>query len=1141
MYLAGISSTDNSEKYKNYLNSAIKYMAKSLVAEIKRLHPDIDEATIDYNDPKWKPIVEKLAYKPTVMGNLAESLGLGDKVLTEEMWNDLFNGWVHESVLPQDSHLRAYLRETPKGLMLPLSNNPGKFDEKGEYVFDGQRRPTNECLFTMGKGLSIWLIAKEMETPGTLKTVQDMHNQVMKEFVIPEMEKHSRIRTMDSGVLTENDAYEICVASFMHIETRGLEPHIHFHDQIVNTAMSRDGRLYSLHTDHIYANKAHYDALYMSAMKRKMEEKFNIEFERIFIKKDATNENLADEEKSVSSYDVAKSIVPEEMIEHYATRSKEILEGLEREGIMNTPAARDLEQKNSREEKSEKSPSELIEIWREEFKNLGYSATNLVGRVLPKKMNYIPITDRQLCKNFQRKHHEQNRARLEAGLTIKSELLVSDSETDANTALRRRISKIRYKLDKKIEDSLSNTFSAKIGKVDFRLQQFKAHVVKQALNTCSYETSWAEAERIAEEQCLLHIPKDRYDYFKPLLEGAPLSAADQKRMNFEFEKEARFITKDVVHMSDYIARSCTERVGEDRWLVDKDFVNKKIREYEKEKGFLLSADQAADVRAAFSEKGSVISTAGMAGAGKSTASEVKVRIWEAMGYSVFGTSIANTATKGLAKSAGMKKGQFHNSAKLLTLLDEGKVKWNDKTVLIFDEAGMADLQTLYRIIKHANDAGAKINFVGEKEQLQPIGPANGFKFLNENFVTMPLTTINRQKKDEMKENVKLWQSGQAKEAIEQLYDWGYVKTPKTNAEAFELVAQLYVDNPKPAYEKIIMSALNSDNDKINSLIKKKLQERGELDSNAQQNSIKCVDGVVREFSQGDRITFFKNVKADDGFKDSIDNSDTGTIKFVRRNRNGAPDLVCIELDSMDPGGKARQLRYINVSRKDAPFRHGWSGTVHKAQGQSKQSSYKVVSHAGHDAFSEYVSASRHKDDYTLIMSEEFKDKALKKLRDKEPSEKQTAKMKWLEKEHGVSVPDGAWETYGEARFFLKDHHDKQMPGANMKTHPLDDFSEIIESFGRQDFKKNVSDYVEIKNGYEILKAMQKERKEDIERFRLIRGSLVPVKLEEAAIAKKAKKAREAEKIAQAERTDKSVVEVAKKKSSKKKKGLTLSL
>lgn len=136
--------------------------------------------------------------------------------------------------------------------------------------------------------------------------------------------------------------------------------------------------------------------------------------------------------------------------------------------------------------------------------------------------------------------------------------------------------------------------------------------------------------------------------------------------------------------------------------------------YEKEKGFLLSSDQVEDIRTFFTQPGAVVSTAGMAGTGKSTAAEIKVRVLIRMGFEVWGTSVSSEATKGLAKSAHIDAKHCHNSAKLLALLDAGKVKLHDKSVVIFDEAGMADIFTFDRLLAHAHAAGAKVNFMGEK-------------------------------------------------------------------------------------------------------------------------------------------------------------------------------------------------------------------------------------------------------------------------------------------------------------------------------------------------------------------------------------------------------------------------------------------
>lgn len=1093
--LAGIKATNNGEGYKNYLNSAIKYMATSLVAEIKKLHPDIDVSKIDYNDPQWKPIIAKLPYKATVIGSLATSLGLDDKLMTEALWEDIFSGWLPVDVLPPSSHLRAYAKETPKGMMIQLSNNPGKFDKDNNYIFDGQRRPTNEALFTLGKGLSIWLVAKEIEEPGALNMVQEMHNEVMREFILPEMEKHARIRTREEDELTEMNAYELAVVSIMHIETRSLQPHIHFHDQILNTAMSKDGRLYALHTDTIYEHKANYDAIYMSRMKEKMESRFKIEFDAVLLKKDEENEFLSEEEKCVASFDISKKIVPDSMIDYYSDRIKEIEKSLKEKGIANTANAREVEQKSTRDDKSELSPSELMAMWKVQFEELGYSAKHLTERE-QKKTNYIEISDRRVSEMFLRRDHNQKLERKIGGMTLARERLFTDNNIDGeilSSLLHRKEKKKKPKFESAFfDDGALTSFANKTGVVEFKIQQFKAHVVKQALKSCRADVAWEIADRIANEQCVIHIPKERYDYFQPYFDGLVTDPKQIKKMGMEFEREARFITKDMLKMDEYISKTCTARSNEAQWIVSLDIVYEEIRKYEKEKGFLISPDQAEDVKAAFTEKGSVVCTDGKAGTGKSTAAEIKVRIMERMGFNVWGTSIANTATKGLAASAGMKLGQYENVTKLLKLLDEGKIVWNEKTILVFDEAGMASLDQLYKIIKHANNAGAKINFIGEAVQLQPIGAANGFKYLKENFVSRPLTTINRQKSERMKANVNLWQQGHAEAATKDLYESGHVLLPKTNKDAFELVAKLYVENERPETEKIIMSALNSDNDQINNLIKELLQKTGKLDAQAEQIKVMCSDGVEREYGEGDRIAFFKNTKADDGIKRQIDNSDTGKIKSLRRNHQGNVTVVVLEMDTLDKDGN-KEVRYVDISKRRAQFRHGWSGTIHKAQGASKSSAYQVVSHADHNAFNQYVAASRHKFDYTLIMSEEFKDASIKKLRNMPMNEKQNEKLEWLRKDKNIDIPDYAYENYGNAKGVLDKYIDVQMPGADNTTHVLDDYADIIKAFSAQKFKKNVSDFVHITDGAKMLRDLERERIADMEMFRETRDTIKALK------------------------------------------------
>ena len=109
---------------------------------------------------------------------------------------------------------------------------------------------------------------------------------------------------------------------------------------------------------------------------------------------------------------------------------------------------------------------------------------------------------------------------------------------------------------------------------------------------------------------------------------------------------------------------------------------------------------------------------------------------------------------------------------------------------------------------------------------------------------------------------------------------GLVIEEATNKAAWEKVATLFVEDDRPETEKIIMADTNADNDEINKLIKKKLQERGFLDPEAAQVKIKCADGVEREFGIGDRITFFR--KSTTANREKLNNSQTGRVHSFRK-------------------------------------------------------------------------------------------------------------------------------------------------------------------------------------------------------------------------------------------------------------------
>jgi conjugative relaxase-like TrwC/TraI family protein len=111
---------------------------------------------------------------------------------------------------------------------------------------------------------------------------------------------------------------------------------------------------------------------------------------------------------------------------------------------------------------------------------------------------------------------------------------------------------------------------------------------------------------------------------------------------------------------------------------------------------------------------------GVAGAGKTTAIDVVRAGFEAAGYRVIGTSISGQATRTLGAEAQIAESR--TTASLLWRLDHGQLALNARSVIVADEAGLADDPSVLRLLAAAETAGAKVVMVGDHRQLGAVGP-----------------------------------------------------------------------------------------------------------------------------------------------------------------------------------------------------------------------------------------------------------------------------------------------------------------------------------------------------------------------------------------------------------------------------------
>ena len=184
----------------------------------------------------------------------------------------------------------------------------------------------------------------------------------------------------------------------------------------------------------------------------------------------------------------------------------------------------------------------------------------------------------------------------------------------------------------------------------------------------------------------------------------------------------------------------------------------------------LDAGQVGAIQNALTGTGDIRAITGVAGAGKSTTLKVVKAGLERAGYQPTGLALSGVAKEELAEATGMpcrtiasflhqtektttdrlKDGVTH-VAKQLIRAAQGKSTYHKtsavlhkKSVVIVDEAGMTDTRSVQKLVRQVRDAGARILFVGDVKQLQPIEAGGPFRRIVKEVPTAHLSVNHRQ-------------------------------------------------------------------------------------------------------------------------------------------------------------------------------------------------------------------------------------------------------------------------------------------------------------------------------------------------------------------------------------------------------------
>ena len=285
----------------------------------------------------------------------------------------------------------------------------------------------------------------------------------------------------------------------------------------------------------------------------------------------------------------------------------------------------------------------------------------------------------------------------------------------------------------------------------------------------------------------------------------------------------------------------------------------------------------------------------------------------------------------------------------------GKDKLSSRDVLVIDEAGMIGSRQLGRVLKAAEQAGAKVVLLGDDKQLAAIEAGAAFRGVVQHVGAAEITEVRRQKEAWAREAGQQFARGSVETGLAAYAERGHVKVHNTREEAQEALAAAYVSDQGKG-SQIVLTHSNKDVQALNEAIREARKERGELRGSARFESEKG----GREFAPGDRIVFLKNDKGLD-----VKN---GTLGTVEQAEDGS---LSVRLDS----GESRQVRAESYAAVD----HGYAVTVHKAQGVTVDRAYMLAT-PGMDRSLTYVGMTRHREEATLFAgADDFADKRAGRL------------------------------------------------------------------------------------------------------------------------------------------------------------------
>ena len=167
---------------------------------------------------------------------------------------------------------------------------------------------------------------------------------------------------------------------------------------------------------------------------------------------------------------------------------------------------------------------------------------------------------------------------------------------------------------------------------------------------------------------------------------------------------------------------------------------------------------------------------------------------------------------------------------------------DDRSVVVMDEAGMADTRRLSKLMEITEQSQSKLVLVGDGSQLSPIGAGGVFGEIKDCAPHAELTEIRRARNDWERQAWQQIRDGHAHDALAayQAHDQLHIADTRQEA-AQEMVAAWDQARQQVGDQQAVMltDASNTELDQLNLLAQQARDRRGELALGARRDQGRC--------------------------------------------------------------------------------------------------------------------------------------------------------------------------------------------------------------------------------------------------------------------------------------------------------------